>query len=65
MEDNRLNNLAEFMYLSFSQSLWEGSAVQTSSWSELDDYQREAWLAAALTAYDYLVIPEPNLQTGS
>ena len=53
----KIEDLAEFMYLSHKQSLWETKQIETSSWKELEPYQREAWCSAATTAHGFL-IPE-------
>jgi hypothetical protein len=57
-QDDRLTNLAEFMYLSFSHSLWENKQIEVSTWAKLEPYQQEAWISSASTAADYLIIPE-------
>ena len=46
-------NLAEFMYLSYSQSLWE-TGIKVLEFKELTSKKQKAWLSSAETAIEFI-----------
>ena len=46
-------NLAEFMYLSYAQKLWD-EGVRVPQFKRLDPFRQAAWLASAETAITFI-----------
>ena len=51
-KDDHLEHLAEFLYLSFKQTMWEQGVIMPV-WDEREPFAHDAWLAVANTAEDY------------